>query len=160
MHFRGRDSYKLQFNSGERGKEREETERKRRGVKSGGSFCSSRNFIERRNPGVAGGGESAGSFNNVISSEDLEFLRQIGNKLMQLSLIEGGRDWTKGVEDSNFEPCSSAAAAPRSLVTRQERLSLSCTHCRLPPRWRTAERHLGFGAVECLLTSYRFGSPN
>lgn len=58
-------------------------------------MLSPRNFIERRNPEEAGG---AGSFNNVISPKDLEFLRRIGNKLMQLSLIGGDREWTKGVE--------------------------------------------------------------
>lgn len=38
--------------------------------------------------------ERAESFNNVISSEDLEFLWRIGNKLMQLSLR--GRDSRRG----------------------------------------------------------------
>ena len=51
-------------------------------------LLSPRNFIERLVILEEEGG--AGSFNNVISPKDLEFLRRIGNKLMQLSLDRGG----------------------------------------------------------------------
>lgn len=63
---------------------------------------SPRNFIERLVILEEEGG--AGSFNNVISPKDLEFLRRIGNKLMQLSLDRGGSrvDERGGVRATNF----------------------------------------------------------
>lgn len=86
----------------------------------GRSALLEENFIERRsNPEEVGG---AGSFNNVISPKDLEFLRRIGNKLMQLSLIEGGRDWTKGVggrlQLSSADPSRPPQPTLWALVTR------------------------------------------
>lgn len=70
-----RDSCKSRFNS----------VKERRCAAGGRTFCSSRNFIGSRNP-VGWRRVAVESFNNVISSEDLEFLWRIGNKLMQLSL--------------------------------------------------------------------------
>lgn len=69
-------------------------------------LLSPRNFIERLVILEEEGG--AGSFNNVISPKDLEFLRRIGNKLMQLSLDRGGSrvDERSGVNQLLLLPSS------------------------------------------------------
>lgn len=127
-------------------------------------LLSPRNFIERLVILEEEGG--AGSFNNVISPKDLEFLRRIGNKLMQLSLDRGGSrrvDERGGVNQLLlpsfillflrifsfffFGRDTTISPFPRLIVAI------------IPPLGRNFRIRTIHGAeIERLLTSHRFGS--
>lgn len=119
-------------------------------------------YRETRNPGRR---KEEGAFNNVISPKDLEFLRRIGNKLMQLSLDRGRSrvDERGGVGATNFfflYPFPSFFGGKeegRDTISSRERFrlfldSLSPLHLR---GWNFS--HHG---IERLLTSHRFDSAN
>lgn len=92
-------------------------------------------YRETRNPGRR---KEEGAFNNVISPKDLEFLRRIGNKLMQLSLDRGRSrvDERGGVGATNFfflYPFPSFLGRRRRVATQSRPandFAFSSTHCR------------------------------
>lgn len=127
-------------------------------------LLSPRNFIERLVILEEEGG--AGSFNNVISPKDLEFLRRIGNKLMQLSLDRGGSrrvDERGGVNQLLFPSFILLFLRIFSffflVATQRFRLFLDSLSPSFHP-WGgiLVIRTIHGAEIERLLTSHRFGS--
>lgn len=128
-------------------------------------LLSPRNFIERLVILEEEGG--AGSFNNVISPKDLEFLRRIGNKLMQLSLDRGGSrvDERSGVNQLLLLPSSFPFEfflffffGRDTIIRERFRLFLDSLSPFHP--WRGILATIHGAEIERLLTSHRFGSAN